>query len=132
MQAEVGQDQSGSDRAAAPAATQPDGLGRAVDEGHRGAGIFIAGYNPQIAVDDEAQIIVAAQVTQAGNDMNELVPTLLLVKENLGRMPEQVLADSGYFSPAGIADPRIKAWTCTCRPTALAEGETGGLARKKR
>jgi transposase len=79
-------------------------------------GIFIPGYNPQIAVDDEAQIIVAAQVTQAGNDMNELVPTLLLVKENLGRMPEQVLADSGYFSPAGLADESLKEVDLYVRP----------------
>jgi transposase len=81
-----------------------------------GKNIFIPGYNPQIAVDDEAQIIVATQVTQAGNDMDQLVPTLLLVKENLGRMPEQVLADSGYFSPAGIADERIKEVDLYVRP----------------
>lgn len=84
-----------------------------------GAGVFLPAYNPQLAVDDEAQIIVAAQVTQAGNDMNELVPTLLLVKENLGRLPEQVLADSGYFSPAGLADPRIKEVDLYVRPNKL-------------
>jgi transposase len=79
-------------------------------------GVFITGYNPQIAVDDTAQIIVAAQVVQAGNDMNELVPTLLLVKENLGRLPAQVLADSGYFSPAGLADERIQEADLYVRP----------------
>jgi hypothetical protein len=79
-------------------------------------GVFLPAYNPQLAVDDEAQIIVAAQVTQAGNDMNELVPTLLLVKENLGRLPEQVLADAGYFSPAGLADERIQEVDLYVRP----------------
>lgn len=84
-----------------------------------GEGVFLPAYNPQLAVDDEAQIIVATQVTQAANDMNELVPTLLLVKENLGRLPEQVLADSGYFSPAGIADERIQEVDLYVRPNKL-------------
>jgi hypothetical protein len=69
---------------------------------------FVQGYNAQAAVDEEGQIIVACQVTPAGNDMDQLVPTLLLVKKNLGKLPEQVLADSGYFSPAGLADQRIE------------------------
>lgn len=81
-----------------------------------GGGVFLPAYNPQLAVDDEAQIIVAAQVSQAGNDMNELVPTLLLVKENLGRLPEKVLADAGYFSPASIADERLQEVDLYVRP----------------
>jgi transposase len=95
-------------------------------------GVFLPAYNPQIAVDDEAQIIVAAQVTQAGNDMNELVPTLLLVQENLGRMPKQVLADSGYFSPAGIADSRIKEVDLYVRPNRPPQTKPVDPTRKKR
>jgi Transposase DDE domain len=68
---------------------------------------FIPAFNPQIAVDEENQIIVAAFVTQAGNDTGQLVPALLQVEENMGRMPKQALADAGYFSPALIVDPRI-------------------------
>ena len=43
-------------------------------------------YNSQIAVDAEAQVIVAARVVQAQNDKEQLVPTVLKVKENLGEL----------------------------------------------
>ena len=59
-------------------------------------------YNPQIAVDAEAQIIVAARVVQAPNDQEQLVPTVLQVKENLGALPAIVSADGAYFSSAVI------------------------------
>lgn len=59
-------------------------------------------YNPQIAVDAEAQIIVAARVVQAPNDQEQLIPTVLQVKENLGQLPATVSADGAYFSSAVI------------------------------
>ena len=59
-------------------------------------------YNPQIAVDAEAQIIVAARVVQAPNDQEQLIPTVLQVKENLGALPAIVSADGAYFSSAVI------------------------------
>lgn len=59
-------------------------------------------YNPQIAVDSEAQIIVAARVVQAPNDQEQLLPTVLAVKENLGELPAAVSADGAYFSSAVI------------------------------
>jgi transposase len=59
-------------------------------------------YATQIAVDAQTQIIVAARVTQAPNDQEQLVPTVLAVKENLGQLPATVSADGGYFSKAVI------------------------------
>ena len=59
-------------------------------------------YNPQLAVDAEAQVIVAARVVQAPNDQEQLVPTVLKVKENLGQLPAIVSADGAYFSSAVI------------------------------
>lgn len=68
---------------------------------------FVQGYNAQIAVDGEAQIIVATTVTQAANDNGQLVPTLLEVADNLGRLPDAALADAGYFSEANATDPAL-------------------------
>jgi len=69
---------------------------------------FEQAYNAQIAVDAQAQIIVAASIVQAPNDAEQLLPALTAVKNNLGRLPEQATADAGYFSPAGLADERLK------------------------
>jgi hypothetical protein len=59
-------------------------------------------YSTQIAVDAEAQIIVAARVTPAPNDQEQLVPTVLEVKKNLAQLPASVSADAGYFSSAVV------------------------------
>jgi len=71
-------------------------------------GVFVQGYNGQIAVDSEAQIIVATNVVQAGNDGEQLVPLLNQVEENVGRMPDAVTADTGYFSEAAVTDESLK------------------------
>ena len=71
-------------------------------------GSFEQAYNAQIAVDAQAQIIVAANIVQAANDAEQLLPALTGVKENLGRLPAQATADAGYFSPAGLADEQLQ------------------------
>ena len=53
-------------------------------------------YNAQAAVDAEAQIIVAHELTQCGSDQGQLVPLVEAIENNLGRKPEQASADSGY------------------------------------
>lgn len=64
---------------------------------------FVQGYNCQIAVDEEAQVIVAAHVTQHTNDKQELVPLLEELKANTdGQTPDRCSADSGYFSEDNI------------------------------
>lgn len=65
-------------------------------------GGFLQAYNAQLAVDDQAQVIVAASVTQQNNDYHQLVPMLDLIEANV-RMPAAVTADTGYFSLAAIA-----------------------------
>lgn len=69
---------------------------------------FVQGYNAQLGVDGEAQIIVAATVVQAGNDQQQLVPVLEAVAQNLGRLPERVSADAGYFSTAALTYERLQ------------------------
>jgi transposase len=59
---------------------------------------FEQAYNAQVVVDGEAQVIVAAAVTQEANDKEQLLPMLKETAKNLGQMPGTVLADAGYFS----------------------------------
>jgi transposase len=63
---------------------------------------FVQAYNAQVAVDGTAQVIVAAAVTQAANDVAQLVPLLEQVERHVGRLPAVVTADAGYFSEANV------------------------------
>jgi transposase len=71
------------------------------------AGGFIQGFNAQAAVDSHAQIVVAADVTNAQNDRAQLVPMLEQVKLNTGTKPVQVTADTDYYSPKHIGSPSL-------------------------
>lgn len=71
-------------------------------------GSFEQSYNAQIAVDSEAQIIVAASLTQAANDKQQLAPLLAVVKDNVGRLPEKATADAGYFSAAVVTSEALR------------------------
>ena len=75
------------------------------DGAHKGS--FVQGYNAQIAVDAEAQIIVAAEVTQEANDKQQLAPMLEQVQQNTGVKPVASSADAGYWSPEQVADKRV-------------------------
>ncbi|MFN8627549.1 MAG: transposase [Candidatus Binatia bacterium] len=69
---------------------------------------FEQAYNAQAAVDSTAQIIVAAAVTQAANDKQQLQPLLEKVKENWGRRPEKASADAGYFNSEHLTDEALR------------------------
>ncbi len=71
-------------------------------------GSFVQGYNAQIAVDSATQVIVAAEITQATNDKQQLLPMIAQVVTNLGQKPEKVSADTGYFSEANVTDESVK------------------------
>jgi murein DD-endopeptidase MepM/ murein hydrolase activator NlpD len=65
-------------------------------------GSFLQGYNAPIAVDARTQIIVAADLTQQTNDRQQLLPMLDQVRQNMGRNPDRVSADAGYYSEANV------------------------------
>jgi transposase len=91
---------------------------------------FVQAYNVQIAVDAQAQIIVAHDVTQSGNDCAQLLPMTDAVEANLGRRPEQVSADAGYCSEenlAGLEARNIDAYVATGR----ARDAVAGTAKEK-
>jgi len=79
---------------------------------------FIQGYNAQAAVDAEAQIIVAHDLTPSMSDQDQLVSLVDGIERDLGRKPKEASADSGYCSEANLAalaDRRISAYIATGR-----------------
>ena len=56
------------------------------------------GYNAQVVVEGKGGVIVAAEVTNEQNDLHQLVPMLDAVKEELGQVAEETVADAGYCS----------------------------------
>jgi len=59
-------------------------------------------YNAQAGVDGTAQVIVAAEVTQAANDKEQLAPMVAAVESNTGAVPEVLTADAGYYSENNV------------------------------
>lgn len=76
-----------------------------VDGANKGS--FLQAYNAQAAVDSQAQVIVAAEITQQGNDSQQLVPMIEAVAANMGLKPQVVSADAGYWSEANVSDERV-------------------------
>jgi len=89
---------------------------------------FVQGYNAQAAVDSEAQVIVAAAVTQQANDKQQLAPMLGEVQAMTGRQPQQVTADAGYFSEQSVADPNLQGIDLFVPPDRQKHGEAGPCA----
>jgi transposase len=61
---------------------------------------FQQAYNAQAGVDCESRLIVGTRVSQATNDKEQLVPTLMAVREHVS--PAHVLVDSGYAAQAAV------------------------------
>jgi len=70
-------------------------------------GAFVQAYNAQIAVDGNAQIIVAVLVTQTPNDVQQLVPMAEEIVKNVGNLAETTSADAGYFSANNVDHPAL-------------------------
>ena len=66
----------------------------------RAGGGFDYCYNGQLAVDDTAHIIVAAELTNSGADSGQLPRVLDAARQSTGADPRQVVADAGYRSEA--------------------------------
>jgi transposase len=61
-------------------------------------GEFRYGYNVQAAVDEQSQIIVAAELHDSSQDSKALPPILDKIEGNCGQNATEVLADAGYQS----------------------------------
>jgi hypothetical protein len=68
----------------------------------KGSDGFVQGYNCQIAVEENFQLIVGQAVTQKANDKQQLEPMVEAIEEQAGQKPAEVLADSGYCSEQNL------------------------------
>jgi hypothetical protein len=76
-------------------------------------------YNCQAAVDENAQVIVGAHVTQEPNDKEQLEPMLKEILQNTdGKKPKIMTADAGYFSEENckiLAKSEINGYVATSK-----------------
>ena len=73
----------------------------------RGNGRTLQGYNAQAAATSE-QVVVAAELTQQANDLQQLAPMLTAIRTTLAAAgidarPQRLAADSGYWSIANVS-----------------------------
>jgi transposase len=68
----------------------------------------VQGYNAQLGVDAETQVILAADVTQQVTDQRQLVPMVEQVRAATGSVPACVTADAGYWHTAQLVDERLQ------------------------
>jgi transposase/IS5 family transposase len=61
-------------------------------------GTHALGYNAQIVVDQDSDLIIATEVVTEQNDITQLVPMLDQVLKTLGRVAQNTVADTGYSS----------------------------------
>ena len=67
-----------------------------------GDNAILPSYNAQVSTDADSGVIVSAYLSQSADDSHELKPAMEEINKNLGRMPEQVVADGGYTNRDSI------------------------------
>lgn len=72
-----------------------------------GLNSIVQAYNGQLAVDADSQVIIAAELTQQVNDLQQLIPMSEQVERNAGAKPATLLADAGYWDSTSIQDERL-------------------------
>ena len=109
----------------------------------KGADGFVQGYNAQIAVESDCQMIVGQTVVQAPNDKEQVQPMVEVIEAQSGQRPQELLADSGYCSERNLEhldspetpEEQINAYIATgrqlrdekkmpCKPGPLPRGAT--------
>ena len=103
---------------------------------------WIYGYNPQIAVDDGHQVIVATTLSADPTDTAALPALVDQIETNTGRRPRKLRADAGYASDDNLAHLEgrgIDAYVATGRdrhgakaPQAPRGRIPAGLSRRER
>lgn len=91
----------------------------------------VQAYNPQIAVDSAAGIIVGRTLSNNPVDTEQMAPVLDDVAANCGRNPEKVSADAGYFSGDNITDLEKRKIDGYLAPTREGKTEAGNPYDKK-
>jgi transposase len=95
-------------------------------------GSFIQCYNVQIAVDSEAQIIVATGFTQKANDRQQLVPMTEKIIKNCGTLAKVTSADSGYFSDEAVSSSMMQGTNLLVPPNRVDKKEEREPPQRKK
>lgn len=90
---------------------------------------FIQGYNVQIGVDSETQVILATTVHSSSSDSGSFVPILDAVEENAGRAL-RVVADAGYFSEQNVKEAQRRKIAPFIPPDKIKHSEWRGPSPK--
>jgi transposase len=68
------------------------------------AGRVVRGYSGQVAADSERKIIVGVKATAEPVDFDQLNPMLREIEKTTGRAPDQLVADSGYYTDEAVVE----------------------------
>ncbi len=63
---------------------------------------WMQGYNAQLAVDADHQVIVGQMLTPCAADSRHLAPMLAAIERDAGHVPDELSADAGYCSEANL------------------------------
>jgi transposase len=74
-------------------------------------GGYRPGYNVQFSTDTASGVIVGVDVTNVGNDSEQLPPMLDQLQERYGTVPEEALVDGGFASREAIDDAAARGCT---------------------
>lgn len=91
---------------------------------------FIQGYNGQIAVDADHQVIVAHRLVTTSADYRGLVPLVDGVRDNLGRRPREVSGDAGFATEANLAAMVTRKISAYLPPGRARHGEANASGRR--
>ncbi|GGJ50289.1 hypothetical protein GCM10010121_071710 [Streptomyces brasiliensis] len=116
------------DKAAGKARPRPRAQANFTDPASRimknSDGAYIQAYNAQAVVDEEHQVITAADVTTNASDAANYTPMLDQSAHDTGTHPKQALVDAGYCSEANLEAARDRQLTCGT-DTFMATGRLG-------
>lgn len=79
-------------------------------------GGFVQAYNAQVAVDEQSQVIVACTLSSQPSDAAGFIPLLAETEAQLGRLPEKVSADTGFYSHANLLEAEEQGLDCYIPP----------------
>lgn len=91
-----------------------DGDSQLMKDGASGA--MVQAFNAQAMVDEQSQIIVAADVVNEPNDKAQLVPMIEQMLERNGSAVAVVTADTGYWSEEALGSPVLEGITVYVPP----------------
>jgi transposase len=67
-----------------------------------GDNAILPSYNVQLSTESSNKIILGMHLSQCSSDAQSLKPAVDVIEENMGRSPDQIVADGGFTNKANI------------------------------